>query len=251
MVLTAWFGALAIGFSLGLTGAGGSILTVPVLVYLVGQADKVAIAGALAIVGGTSLVGALPYIYRNRVDWRYVILFGGPGMAGAYGGASLAQFVPGTLQLIVFGILAVLAGVLMIRPVQVLDSPRASHAYWKITAEGLALGIVTGFVGVGGGFLIVPALVLLGSLPIRVAVGTSLLIITLKSLSGFYKYLDILGALHLTLDWEVIGLFTILGIVGSLAGGFVSPYLPQRALRRGFAGFLFVVGICIVWQNFS
>jgi uncharacterized membrane protein YfcA len=247
----AWFGAFVVGFSLGLIGAGGSILTVPVLIYLVGQTDKVAITGSLAVVGGTSLVGALPYIYRNRVDWGYVVLFGVPGMAGAYGGAYLAQFVPGTFQLMVFGIVVVLAGVLMIRPVQGQDSPRASHAYWKMTAEGLALGIVTGFVGVGGGFLIVPALIFLGRLPMRIAVGTSLLIITLKSLSGFYKYLDVLSALHLSLDWEVIGLFTILGTVGSLAGSFVSPHLPQQALRRVFAGFLFVVGIFIVWQNFS
>ena len=250
-MLIAWFGALAIGLSLGLLGAGGSILTVPVLVYLVGQVDKVAIAGSLAIVGGISLVGALPYIVQRRVDWHSVVLFGLPGMAGTYGGAYLAQFVSGTLQLIVFGALVVLAGVLMIRPVQVQDSPPAPQAYWKITAEGLLVGVVTGFVGIGGGFLIVPALVLLGGLPMHVAVGTSLLIITLKSFSGFYKYLDVLTALQLSLDWDIIGLFTVLGILGSFAGSLVSTRLPQHTLRRAFACFLFVIGTSILWQNFS
>ena len=250
-MLIAWCGALAIGLSLGLLGAGGSILTVPVLVYLVGQVDKVAIAGSLAIVGGVSLVGALPYIVQRRVDWRSVVLFGLPGMAGTYGGAYLAQFVSGTFQLIVFGVLVVLASVLMIRPVPVQDSPSPPQAHWKITAEGLVVGIITGFVGVGGGFLIVPALVLLGGLSMHIAVGTSLLIITLKSFSGFYKYLAVLSALQLSLDWEVIGLFTVLGIVGSFAGSLVSTRLPQHTLRRAFAGFLFVIGTSILWQNFS
>lgn len=250
-MLIAWFGALAIGLSLGLLGAGGSILTVPVLVYLVGQIDKVAIAGSLAIVGGISLVGALPYIVQRRVDWRSVVLFGLPGMAGAYGGAYLAKFVPGTLQLVVFGALVVLASVLMIRPAAVQDTPPAPQADWKITLEGLVVGIVTGFVGVGGGFLIVPALVLLGGLSMHVAVGTSLLIITLKSFSGFYKYLDVLNALQLSLDWDIIGLFTVLGIVGSFAGSLVSTRLPQHTLRRTFACFLFVIGTSILWQNFS
>jgi uncharacterized membrane protein YfcA len=123
--------------------------------------------------------------------------------------------------------------------------------YWKITAEGLAVGMITGFVGVGGGFLIVPALVLLGGLPMHVAVGTSLLIITLKSFSGFYKYLDVLSALQLSLDWDIIGLFTVLGIVGSFAGSLVSTRLPQHTLRRVFACFLFVIGTSILWKNFS
>ena len=247
----AWFGALAIGLSLGLLGAGGSILTVPVLVYLVGQVDKVAIAGSLAIVGGISLVGALPYIVKRRVDWRSVILFGLPGMAGTYGGAYLAQFVSGTFQIIVFGVLVVLAGVLMIRPVQVKDTAATPQVYWKIAAEGLVVGIITGFVGVGGGFLIVPALVLLGGLPMHIAIGTSLLIIALKSLSGFYKYLDVLSTLQLSLDWEIIRLFTVLGILGSFAGSLVSTQLPQQTLRRTFACFLFVIGTSILWQNFS
>lgn len=249
-MLIAWFGALAIGLSLGLLGAGGSILTVPVLVYLVGQVDKVAIAGSLAIVGGISLVGAVPYIFQHRVDWRSVALFGLPGMAGTYGGAYLATFVPGTLQLVVFGILVVLASMLMIRPVQVQDSPSTPQAYWKIITEGLVVGIITGFVGVGGGFLIVPALVLLGGLPMHVAVGTSLLIITLKSFSGLYKYLEVLQTLDLSLDWRVIGLFTLLGIVGSIVGNRLSSQLPQQMLRRAFASFLFVIGTFVLWKNF-
>ena len=250
MVLV-WLGALAIGLSLGLLGAGGSILTVPVLVYLVGQVDKVAIAGSLAIVGGISLVGALPYIFQRRVDWTSVVLFGLPGMVGTYGGAYLATFVSGTLQLAVFGLLVVVAGVLMLRPIPVADSSPQRQAYWKITSEGLLVGAVTGFVGVGGGFLIIPALVLLAGLPMHIAIGTSLLIIALKSLSGFYKYLEVLHTLQLSLDWQIIGLFTAVGIVGSLAGNMVSTQLPQQTLRRAFAGFLFVIGTTILWKNFS
>ena len=111
--------------------------------------------------------------------------------------------------------------------------------------------MLTGFVGVGGGFLIVPALVLLGGLPMSLAVGTSLVIIALKSYSGFYKYLDVLVALQIQLDWHVIGLFSTLGIAGSLAGGLVGARLPQHILHRAFAALLFAVSLFIVWQLFS
>jgi len=247
----AWLGAVVIGLSLGLLGAGGSILTVPVLVYLVGQVDKVAIAGSLAIVGGISLVGALPYMLQRRIDWRSVALFGLPGMAGTYGVAYLATFVSGPFQLIVFALLVVAAGGLMIRPVTGGEAPPPPQAYWKIMAEGFCVGIITGFVGVGGGFLIVPALVLLGGLSMHIAIGTSLLIIALKSFSGFYKYLDVLSELQLSLDWNVIWLFTALGIGGSFVGSLVSARVPQQTLRRAFACFLFVIGTSILWKNFS
>lgn len=245
-----WIGALFIGLSLGLLGSGGSVLTVPTLVYLVGQDEKVAIAGSLAIVGGISLVGAIPYAVQRRIDWKSVFLFGLPGMGGTYLGAYLARFVSGTAQLLLFAVIMVIAGVMMLRPQKLEDTPHHPHAYWKIALEGVAVGVVTGLVGVGGGFLIVPALVLLGGLPMHIAVGTSLLIIALKSFSGLYKYLSVLAALDLSLDWQIVILFTVIGIAGGLVGNIIGTRLPQQTLQRAFATFLFVMGGYILWQNF-
>jgi len=243
-------GALLIGLSLGLMGSGGSILTVPVLTYLVGQQEKVAIAGSLAIVGTISLVASIPYARKRLVDYRSLLYFGVPGMAGAYLGAFLSKFVSGGTQLLVFAGLMLAAGVLMLRPV---GEPRGAEGGQRsalaIGLDGIVVGIVTGFVGVGGGFLIVPALVLLGGLPMHRAVGTSLLIIALKSFSGFVKYLDVLDELGLRLDWQILGTFSLLGIVGSLAGNRVGNRLPQATLRKAFAFFLFVVGAFIVLKS--
>lgn len=245
----AWLGALFIGLSLGLLGSGGSILTVPTLVYLVGQHEKVAIAGSLAIVGSISVIGAIPYALQRRIDWQSVFLFGLPGMGGTYLGAYLARFISGTVQLLLFAAIMVLAGVMMLRPQQREDVPHPPHPYWRIMLEGLAVGVTTGLVGVGGGFLIVPALVLLGGLPMHVAVGTSLLIIALKSFSGFYEYLSVLAELDLELDWEVLGLFTVIGVGGGLVGNLIGTRLPQQTLRRVFVAFLFGIASYILWQN--
>ncbi len=250
-MVTAWFGALSIGITLGLLGSGGSILTVPILVYLLGQPDKVAIAGSLAIVGGISLFGALPYALKNQVDWRSVLLFGVPGMIGSFAGAYLAQFVSGSLQMLLFALIMILAAFFMFRGNGAMArAGTGSHAWWKIGAEGLVVGIVTGLVGVGGGFLIVPALALLGGLSMPIAVGTSLLIIALKSFVGFMEYLQVLGAIDLHLDWGVIALFICLGAVGSLLGKLVGGRISQMALQRMFAAFLLVVGVFVLWQNF-
>ena len=249
-MLWAVAGALLVGLSLGLLGSGGSILTVPVLTYLVGQDEKIAIAGSLGIVGAISLVAALPYARSRLVDYRSILFFGVPGMAGAYLGASLSQFVSGATQLAVFAALMLVAGVFMLRPFEEHGDAEVVHRnVLKIALEGLTVGVVTGFVGVGGGFLIVPALVLLGGLPMHRAIGTSLFIIALKSFTGFYKYLDVLDGLGLRLDWNVVGTFTLLGILGGFAGKAVSTKLPQQLLKRSFAVFLFVVGAFIVAQS--
>ena len=224
-MLWALAGALVVGLSLGLMGSGGSILTVPVLTYLVGQDEKVAIAGSLGIVGAISLVAGVPYARARLVEYRSVLLFGVPGMGGAYLGAALSSFVSGATQLAVFAALMLVAGVLMLRPLPRSNRPDGSNesngpsgpearprSGFKIALEGLIVGIVTGFDGVGGGFLIVPALVLLGGLPMHRAIGTSLFIIALKSFAGFWKYLDVLGGLGLELDWQVLGTFAAVGI---------------------------------------
>jgi uncharacterized membrane protein YfcA len=241
-----WIGAFVIGVSLGLLGAGGSILTVPVLVYLVGQPDKIAIAGSLGIVGGISLIGSLPYAFRGLVDWRNVFFFGIPGMVGTYLGAYIASFLTGAVQLIMFALVMAVAAHKMLHRQKLSDEPHKPKAFWKIGLDGIFVGVITGLVGVGGGFLIIPALVLLGGLPMHLAVGTSLMIIAMKSFSGFYKYMVDLQANHLSLDWTVIGLFTAVGIVGSFVGGYASTRIPQAKLRRAFGYFLIVMAVYVL-----
>ena len=248
--LLAWPGAIAIGVSLGLLGSGGSILTVPVLVYLVGQDEKVAIAGSLFVVGTIALAGSMQFLRAGLIDWRNVAIFGVPGMIGTYLGAMLAAYVAGIVQLSLFALVMLLASYLMLRPVDLEHASKATpRVAWKIAIDGLVVGIITGLVGVGGGFLIVPALVLLGGMQMHRAVATSLFIIALKSFSGFYKYLDILDKQDLQLDWNTLLLVTGLGIAGSFAGASVANRLPQDTLKKGFGMFLIVMGIYILFRS--
>lgn len=247
--LLAWPGAVAIGVSLGLFGSGGSILTVPVLLYLFGQEEKVAIAGSLAVVGTIALIGAVPYVRDRLVDWRNVFAFGLPGMTGTYLGAWIAAFVPGLFQLALFALVMLLAAVFMLRPPKLDPNRAATRAIWKIAIDGLLVGVLTGLVGVGGGFLIVPALVLLGGLPIHRAIGTSLIVIALKSFSGFVKYLDVLETQGFALDWGVIGLVTALGVAGSFGGSLIGNRVPRDKLTRYFGYFLIVMGVLILGNS--
>lgn len=263
-------GALLIGLSLGLFGSGGSILTVPVLVYLLQHVEKVAIAESLGIVGGIALISMIPYWRARQVNWRLVVLFGIPGMIGTYAGAWLAGYVSGTFQLLLFALVMLLAAVLMLRrskrnePVAAaaplhgstesrnaedaqLQDPKA-HVRSKplVVGEGLGVGALTGLVGVGGGFLIVPALVLLAKQAMRMAIGTSLAIIFLKSISGFGTYLWSLDAMGLSVNWSTIGWFILLGAVGSVVGSQLASRIRQGALQRGFAVFLVIMGLLIL-----
>jgi len=248
--ILAWPGAIAIGVSLGLLGSGGSILTVPVLVYLVGQDEKVAIAGSLFVVGTIALAGSMQYVRARLIDWRNVAIFGIPGMVGTYLGALLAAYISGIVQLSLFAVVMLLASYLMLRPVDLEHvSVAAPRAAWKISIDGLFVGVMTGLVGVGGGFLIVPALVLLGGMPMHRAVATSLFIIALKSYSGFYKYLDVLDKQDLQLDWNTLVLVTGLGIAGSFAGASVANRMPQTTLKKGFGFFLIVMGLYILVRS--
>ncbi len=249
-----WIGALLVGLSLGLLGSGGSILTVPVLIYLAGEQEKVAIAESLGIVGAISLAGFVPYALKNQVHWRSVILFGIPGMAGTYGGAMIAGYVSGTFQLMLFAGVMIAAAIMMFRDDKKqmkveTGALQEVQAWWKIVLEGLAVGILTGLVGVGGGFLIVPALVLLGGLPMSLAVGTSLMIIALKSFSGFYKYLDVLAGIELSINWQLVLVFSLIGAVGSLVGKSVGSKISNDKLKKGFAVFLILMGSYILYMN--
>ncbi len=244
------FGALLIGLALGLLGSGGSILTVPILVYLVGQPEKLAIAGSLAIVGGIALAGALPWTLKRQVDLRSLLWFGLPGMAGTWAGAWASQWFSGAAQLALFAIVMLLAAVMMFRS----SAPRPLEARpprgrLAIVGDGLAVGAITGLVGVGGGFLIVPALVLLGRLSMQKAIGTSLWIIAMKSFTGFLGYLPVLEKQGLQLDWPLIGLFIAIGAAGTLLGMQLASRLPQQTLKRAFAVFLVLMGAYIILRT--
>jgi uncharacterized membrane protein YfcA len=252
-MMLAVVGAVVIGLSLGLLGSGGSILTVPVLVYVLGHADKPAIAESLAIVGGIALIGALPGVFGKRVDWRMVLFFGVPAMAGTWLGALVSLWVPGAIQLLIFALVMLLAAGFMLRGSGPTAKTTAKNVGGNIDgpnvllvlAEGLGVGVLTGLVGVGGGFLIVPALVLLGGLGMRKAVATSLVIIVGKSAVGFWKYLSVLGDLNMEVDWPIIGLFIAIGGGGAILGSRIGGRVDPRSLRRWFGIFLVVMGIVI------
>jgi len=243
-MLLAVLGALAIGLSLGLLGSGGSILTVPVLHYLLHQPEQIAIAGSLLVVGLIATAACIPYAAAKLVDWRNALWFGVPGMAGAWVGASLARWVPGTLQLALFAIVMLLAAWRMLRPAA-LKEDAASPRPMAIVAGGAAVGLLSGLVGVGGGFLIVPALVLFAAVPMASAVGTSLAVIAMNSFTGFGKYLLVLDAKGMALDWRTLLAISLVGIVGSMAGNRLGRKLPQEKLRRIFGLFLIAMGLFV------
>ncbi len=247
------FGALVIGLSLGVFGSGGSILTVPVLIYLLHHEDKVAIAESLGIVGSIALVGCIPYAVDRLVDWRMALLFGVPGMAGTFIGAWIAGFVPGYVQLLVFAlVMAAAAASMWMRSsphetgAQDEEAARGRSSVAAASAQGVGVGLMTGFVGVGGGFLIVPALVLVGRLPMRHAVATSLVIIAMNAATGLVRHHHVLTDAGASPAWGVMGVFVVLGIVGSYVGRAVQSKVNQRALQRGFAVFLVAMAAFIL-----
>ena len=242
-------GALIIGLTLGMLGSGGSAITVPVLVYLIGHGTKESIAESMAIVGLISVVAAMPYAKARQIDWRSVWYFGIPGMFGTYVGAWLGGLATESLQLVVFGGVLLMAAIVMLKApksrVEDNTSPKKTlhrSPLWLIASEGAVVGVVTGFVGVGGGFLIVPALVVLGKLPMRLAIGTSLVIIALKSAIGFAKYEHFLLSQNLSVDGQTIFVFVLIGIFGSFLGRSINARLDQKALSQVFAGFLILLG---------
>ena len=242
-MIAALAGALAIGLSLGLLGSGGSILTVPVLHYLLDQPDKVAIGGSLLVVGIVAAAGCVPYAARRQVDWSNVAWFGLPGMAGAWLGASASHWVPGPVQLGMFSLVMLAAAWRMLAAAPV-EAPARPHRA-AVVGGGTAVGLLSGLVGVGGGFLIVPALVLLAGVPMAAAVGTSLAVIALNSAAGYARSIGVLEAGGLSLDYATLGTIAAVGVVGSYAGQRLGRRLPQATLRRVFGGFLVLMGLFI------
>lgn len=248
--------ALVIGGSLGLLGGGGSILTVPVFVYVLGFGAKEAIAASLAVVGVTSLFGALGHFRAGNVNLRLAAVFGPFAMAGTYAGARLSAFVPEAAQLTLFAAVMLLAAFFMLRngghtgkehkDTGALTGPAALMPMVYVAIEGVAVGVLTGLVGVGGGFLIIPALVLLGDVPMKQAVGTSLLIIAMKSAAGFAGYLG-----HVEIPWTFLALFTPAAVAGILAGTFAARFVSHARLEKAFAASLVAMGAFIIYENVS
>ena len=237
-----------IGAALGLLGGGGSVLTVPIFVYVLGFEPKAAIAMSLAVVAVTSALGTAGHWRAGNVNLRIALVFGGVAMLGTLLGVRLSRFVPGPTQLVIFGAVMLAAAVFMLRgrpPYEEGLDERASRVVSpaKVVPGGLLVGVLTGMVGVGGGFLIVPALVLL-RMSLREAVGTSLLIITGTCVVGFLGYLG-----HVRLDWTAMALVAAGTLPGIALGGYLHQFVPQPILRRGFAAFLVIMGAFIFLEN--
>jgi len=259
MEVVGYIASVLIGISLGLIGGGGSILTVPVLVYLFGVEPVLATAYSLFIVGATSLVGAFPKYKVGLVNIKTAIVFGIPAIAAVY--ATRAFIVPAIphdifrvgnfhftkslLLMLLFAILMVFASVSMIREKKNTNgngnTGEVKFNYPLILLEGTVVGVLTGLVGAGGGFLIIPALVLFSKLPMKQAVGTSLLIIAAKSLIGFTGDLH-----HHILDWKLLITVTVLAIAGIFIGSSLSNKIDGNRLKKWFGWFVLVMGIYII-----
>ncbi len=263
MTITGLLFAVVIGLLLGLLGGGGSILAVPVFVYVLGIEAKLAIAASLGVVGAASLFGAIPHYRAGNVDLRTALLFAAGSAVGALGGATLSKLVSGSVQLLTFGAVMLSAAVTMLRPrraeaIEQTSATRSPVMTVLLTVlRGAAVGVLTGFVGVGGGFLIVPALVLLAAMPMKKAVGTSLVVIAINSATGFTGYLlqpeirerlaaATIGGYPLTMYLIV---FTAIAILGSLLGGRLGRRLDAHTLRRAFGVALVAMAAFILVQN--
>jgi hypothetical protein len=237
--------AVFVGISLGLLGGGGSILTVPLLAYVAGLEPKQAIATSLFVVGVTSAVGSINHARAGRVRWRVAAIFGAAAMAGAYGGGRLAHYIPGNVLLIAFALIMIAAAVAMLRGRrEVGDESAGPLPIGRIVLQGACVGIVSGLVGAGGGFLLVPALALIGGLPMPVAVGTSLVVISMQSFAGLAGHLA--GE---SIDWKLAGMVTAAAVVGSVIGGRLTSRVEPATLRKAFGWFVLAMAALVLAEE--
>lgn len=258
--LLGYFGALLIGVVLGLIGGGGSILTVPVLVYLLAINPVTATAYSLFVVGASSLVGAINNMKNKLVDFRTATVFAIPAFIAVY--ATRKFMIPAIPEhlftlwgfevsknigiMLFFAFIMVVASISMIRGngKEEMTEKKVQYNYPLIIIEGVVVGVLTGIVGAGGGFLIIPALVLLAKLPMKKAVATSLLIIAVKSLIGFIGDVE-----NLDIDWAFLLIFTGLSIVGIFLGGYLNKFIDGNKLKKGFGWFVLLMGIYIIGKE--
>lgn len=254
--------ALAIGVSLGLLGGGGSILAVPIFVYVLDLDPRIAIVVSLGVVGIVSAAGIIPHARAGRVEWRAGFLFATGSAAGAFGGSVLAELVTGATQLTVFALVMLVAAVAMLRRSKEVQPPgdRRYHGWndvVRLLLIAVGVGVMTGFVGVGGGFMIVPALALLAGMPMAQCSGTSLMVIAINSAAGFIGYW-MKPEVRATIEGTSIAgtslvlyslLFTAIAIAGVISGSLLSHRIASTTLRAAFAWFLVVVAVGILAQR--
>lgn len=254
---------LATGMVLGLFGSGGSIIALPALMYLLHVEPKSAIAMSLGVVGVTATLSAIDHWRRGNVDVRVALVFGVFGVAGTFAGARLGLLTPVVIQLGLFALVMYAAAWRMLKPAKV-SAPAAGeivnvgggtaalggcHDFFspcmtRIAVHGIGVGVLTGLVGVGGGFLIVPALVLLSGIPMKQAVGTSLAIVAAKSYAGFLGYMG-----GVPIDYALMGAFTAVTVIGSFVGTRLAGRISQAALKKAFAIFLLFVATYILLKS--
>lgn len=232
--------SLLIGVSLGFFGGGGSILTVPLLVYVFGLAPKEAIASSLLVVAVASLSGAYQHGRAGNVELRVALLFGAAGMLGAYLGARAGAFVDGQLLLLLFAAMMMGTAIAMWRGRRAPASEAVRRAPTRLLAQGFAVGLLTGLIGAGGGFLIVPALALWAGLSMPAAVGTSLVIIVLNTLAGFLGQIA-----HVDVDYRLVAGVSAAAVAGSFGGARFARRVDPASLRRAFAGFVLAMAAVI------
>ena len=232
--------AVLIGMSLGTLGSGGSIITMPVLVYVARIPTHTAVGMSLVIVGTTAAFGSYLQSRTGGFDRRSAVIFAATGVVGAFLGARLTHLVPGEVLMGIFAVLMLLAGWRMLARNGLTDGPRSCHVL-RCAAAGLALGVLTGFLGVGGGFLIVPALVLFAGLDMKRAVPTSLAIVAFNSfggLAGQLRYVDF--------NWALTGAFLGSALIGMVGGTTIARRLSADHLRRAFAWAVILLGGAIL-----
>lgn len=234
-----------IGLSLGLLGGGGSILTVPALVYLVGQTPQAAVTTSLAIVGANSLMGAMFHRAQGTLNWKVAFLFGGAGMLTSYLSANISKQLPPAVLLIAFAVLMLSIGIMLfIRGEAASVEKTTAKPILLVVTSGAGVGFLTGVLGVGGGFLVVPALVMLVGLPVQVAVGTSLVVIAMNSAAGFLGHAG--GA---SFDPAMMLVFVTAGLAGTFAGTKISRRISSSKLQKAFAGFVILLAFFLLYDN--
>jgi uncharacterized membrane protein YfcA len=261
MEIAGYLASILIGISLGLVGSGGSILTVPVLIYLFGIEPLSATVYSLFIVGSTSLVGVLARYREGLVNFRIAILFALPSVVTVFiTRRFLVPAIPDTVLtvgnlvisksvflLLFFSLLMLAASVSMIRGnerIKTSDEKKQSINYLALSLQGAFIGVITGMVGAGGGFLIVPALFIFSNIPIKHAIGTSLLVIMINSFTGFTSSTSLLS-----LNWTLLLSVTILAVGGIIIGNYFSAKIPSGNLKKGFGWFVLLMGISILFKE--